>query len=80
MTEITNGIWNTVKNIAGTSSFSLAVIFFIGHILIAMTVVSIMTGASLWEAGAVAVVEPAINSVWFYVLHKFWASNSKKRA
>ncbi len=80
MTEITNGIWNTVKNIAGTSSLSLAIIFFCGHILIAMTVVSIMTGASLWEAGAVAVVEPAINSVWFYVLHKFWASNSKKRA
>ena len=78
MTEITNGIWNTVKNIAGTSSLSLAIIFFCGHILIAMTVVSIMTGASLWEA--VAVVEPAINSVWFYVLHKFWASNSKKRA
>tara|TARA_B100000424_G_scaffold115850_1_gene87353 strand:- start:231 stop:473 length:243 start_codon:yes stop_codon:yes gene_type:complete len=80
MTEITNGIWNTVKNIAGTSSLSLAVIFFIGHILIAMTVVSVMTGASLWEAGAVAVVEPAINSVWFYVLHKLWASNTKKRA
>ena len=80
MTEITNGIWNTVKNIAGTSSLSLAIIFFCGHIIIAMTVVSIMTGASLWEAGAVAVVEPAINSVWFYVLHKFWASNSKKRA
>ena len=80
MTEITNGLWNTVKNIAGTSSLSLAIIFFCGHILIAMTVVSIMTGASLWEAGAVAVVEPAINSVWFYVLHKFWASNSKKRA
>ena len=80
MTEITNGIWNTVKNIAGTSSLSLAIIFFCGHILIAMTVVSIMTGASFWEAGAGAVVEPAINSVWFYVLHKFWASNSKKRA
>ena len=80
MTEITNGIWYTVKNIAGTSSLSLAIIFFCGHILIAMTVDSIMTGASLWEAGAVAVVEPAINSVWFYVLHKFWASNSKKRA
>jgi len=80
MTELTNGIWNTVKNVAGTSSISLAVIFFIGHIIIAMTVVSIMTGASLWEAGAVAIVEPAINSVWFYVLHKMWASHIKKSA
>ena len=79
MTEFTNGIWNTLKNVAGKSSLTLAVIFFIGHIIIAMTVVSIMTGASLWEAGAVAIVEPAINSVWFYVLHKFWASNIVKK-
>ena len=74
MTEFTSGIWNTFRNIAGTSSVALALIFFCGHVLIAMTVVSIMTGASLWEAGAVALVEPAVNSVWFYVLHKIWAS------
>ena len=80
MTELTNGIWNTLKNVAGTSSITLAVIFFCGHILIAMTVVSVMTGASLWEAGAVAIVEPAINSVWFYVLHKLWAGHIKKTA
>ena len=78
MTEFTTGIWNTFRNIAGTSSIALAMIFFVGHICIAMTVVSIMTGASLWEAGAVAIVEPAINSVWFYVLHKFWFANTKK--
>jgi uncharacterized membrane protein len=37
-----------------------------------MTVVSVMTGASLWEAGAVAMIEPSINGVWFYVLHKIY--------
>ena len=78
MTEFTTGIWNTFRNIAGTSSVALALIFFCGHVLIAMTVVSVMTGASLWEAGAVAIVEPAVNSVWFYVLHKIWASTRKK--
>lgn len=78
MTEFTTGIWNTFRNIAGTSSVALALIFFCGHVLIAMTVVSIMTGASLWEAGAVAIVEPAVNSVWFYVLHKFWTSTINK--
>ena len=72
MTELANGMYNTVKKLAGTSSLTLAIIFFIGHIIIAMTVVSLMTGASIWEAGAVALVEPAINSVWFYVLHKIW--------
>ena len=61
-----------LKNFLKTSSLALSLIFFIGHVLIAMTVVSIITGASIWEAGAVALIEPAINSVWFYLLHSFW--------
>ena len=71
MTEITKGIVNAVKD-KMDESLLLAIIFFIGHIIIAMTVVSIITGASIWEAGAVALIEPAVNSVWFYVLHKLW--------
>ena len=71
MSEFTIGIFNTIKD-KMDESLLLAIIFFIGHILIAMTVVSLITGASIWEAGAVAIVEPAINSVWFYVLHKLW--------
>ena len=43
-----------------------------GHKCIAMTVVSLLTGASLWEAGLVALIEPSINGVWFYVLHSTW--------
>ena len=27
---------------------------------------------SLFEAGLVALIEPAINGVWFYILHKLW--------
>ena len=76
MTEFAQGIINTVKN-KMDESLALALIFFIGHILIAMTVVSIITGASIWEAGIVALVEPAVNSVWFYVLHKLWKKFSK---
>ena len=71
MTELTKGIVNAVKD-KMDESLALAIIFFIGHIIIAMAVVSIITGASIWEAGAVALVEPAVNSVWFYVLHKLW--------
>ena len=74
MTEFSKGIIEAFKHVVGYSSLSLAIVFFIGHMLIAMTVVSAITGASIWEAGAVAVVEPAINSVWFYVLHKFYNS------
>ena len=72
MTEFSHGIIETIKNVIGYSSITLAFIFFIGHVFIAMTVVSVMTGASLWEAGAVALIEPSINGIWFYILHSAW--------
>jgi len=71
MSEFNKGIFNTIKE-SMDEGLLLAIIFFIGHIIIAMTVVSIITGASIWESGAVAIIEPAINSVWFYILHKIW--------
>ena len=66
MTEFTHGIINVIRT-KMDDSILLAIIFFVGHVLIAMAVVSAITGASIWEAGAVALVEPAINSVWFYI-------------
>ena len=66
MTEITKGIFNAFKD-RMDESLLLAIIFFVGHIIIAMVVVSAITGASIWEAGLVALVEPAVNSVWFFV-------------
>ena len=52
----------------------LALIYTIGHICIAMTVVGITTGATLWESGFVAIVEPAINGIWFYILYQVWGN------
>jgi uncharacterized membrane protein len=72
MSEFTQGMLNTLKSLIGSSSLGLSIIFFIGHVIIAMAVVSLITGASIWEAGAVALIEPAVNSVWFYVLHKIY--------
>ena len=72
MTEFTQGIQGALKKLISGSSITLALIYTIGHICIAMTVVSVLTGASLWEAGAVALIEPSINGVWFYVLHSLW--------
>jgi uncharacterized membrane protein len=59
-----------IRKLISGSSVGLALIYTLGHVVIAMTIVSVMTGASLWEAGAVALIEPSINGVWFYVLHK----------
>tara|TARA_R100000030_G_C3155860_1_gene99414 strand:+ start:217 stop:456 length:240 start_codon:yes stop_codon:yes gene_type:complete len=71
--EFNEGIYKTLKDIIVKSdSLALALIYTCGHIVIAMTVVKLMTNASLWEAGSVALIEPAINGVWFYVLHKLW--------
>ena len=72
MTEFTHGIQGALKKLVAGSSVGRAVIYTLGHIVIAMTVVSLMTGASLWEAGAVALIEPSINGVWFYILHSTW--------
>ena len=72
MSEFNQGIFNAIKTLLKGNSFVLALIYTLGHILIAMTVVSIMTGANLWEAGAVALIEPTINGIWFYVLHTLW--------
>jgi uncharacterized membrane protein len=71
-TEFQIGIFELLKRLLKGNSVVLAVIYTLGHVVIAMTVVSMMTGASLWEAGAVALVEPSINGVWFYVLHSLW--------
>ena len=69
--EFTHGIF---KIIAGTSA-GRALIYTTGHILIAMTVVSILTGASLFEAGLVALIEPSVNGIWYYILDKIWTRN-----
>ena len=71
MTEFSQGISNTFKGLMKTS-LGLAIVYTLGHICIAMIVVSIVTGASFWESGIVALVEPAINGVWFYTLHKIY--------
>ena len=74
MTEFTSGIF---KVVASTSA-GRALVYTAGHIIIAMTVVSVLTGASLWEAGLVALVEPTINGFWYYILDKIWSANFKK--
>jgi len=68
MTELTKSIVGVFKE----NSLALALIYTVGHIIIAMNVVYWLTGASLFEAGLVALVEPSINGVWFYILHKLW--------
>ena len=68
-----------MTNLLITSSLFRAIIYTCGHVVIAMTVVSTMTGASLWEAGAVALIEPAINGCWYFILDKTFVYLSSKK-
>ena len=79
MKELRQGIFETVKELVIDSSLARAVIYTIGHIIIAMTCNTLITGAS-WELAAVdALVEPLINGVWYFVLDKFWVSLATSR-
>lgn len=70
--EIKEGIFRLLSKIINENSLTLAIVYTLGHIVIAMNVVYWLTGSTIWEAGVVALVEPCINGVWFYVLHKLW--------
>ena len=61
-----------LKYLVGGSSITLAIIYTIGHMLIAITCVMLITGASLELATIDAIVEPMINGVWFWILHTTW--------
>ena len=70
MAELRDGIFNLLKRLIGGSSLTLAVIYTVGHIVIAMICNNLITGASFELAAVDAIVEPMINGVWFYILHK----------
>ena len=53
-------------------SLTLAVIYAIGHILIAILCASLIFNASLNLAALDAFIEPIINGFWFYLLHQFF--------
>ena len=53
-------------------SVILSLIYTTGHVIIAGFTVYALTGSTIWEAGLVALVEPSINGLWFYTLHRLW--------
>ena len=67
-----------VKWLVGGSSLTLAVVYTLGHMLIAIVCVMVITGASIELATIDAIVEPIINGVWFYVLHETWKRFQKE--
>ena len=77
MQELKQGIFETLRELVTTSSAARAVIYTIGHIIIAMTCNKLITGAALELAVVDALIEPMINGVWFYLLDRMYVSYNK---
>ena len=77
--EITSGIFKAASDIFQNNKGSLlrTVIYTIGHFLIAITVLMLVADVSLMIALTDAIVEPIANSIWYFILDKWWASKSK---
>ena len=75
MTEFRKGIFKTLKDQMVGTSFGRAIIYTIGHIVIAMTCNNLITGAELKLAALDALIEPLINGVWYFLLDKLWTKN-----
>ena len=76
MSEFRSGIYNLLKKL-GTTSIGRAIVYTLGHIVIAMTCNRLITDAEWSLAGVDAIVEPLINGVWFYMLDRLWSRNGK---
>lgn len=74
ITEITDGIFRVIKQIVQMGSLMRTIIYTIGHILIAMTSNTMITGADWSLAAADALIEPCINGVWYFLLDYLWSS------
>ena len=70
-------IINTIKT-KMTDSILLTIIYTSGHFIIAILCVILITGASLELATLDAIVEPLVNAVWFYILHRMYSNYKEK--
>lgn len=77
--EFTNGIFKVLKKLSIGNSLLLAIIYTAGHFIIAISTVRLITGANWFDAGLTATIEPILNGIWFYILHKYLAKKITKR-
>ena len=80
MVEVTKGIFEASKEIYSNNRGSIlrTIVYTVGHFAIAITVLMLVADVSFMIALTDAIVEPFANSVWYFILDKWWASKSKK--
>ena len=69
-------IFKFLKNIYNENRGSIlrTIVYTIGHFAIAITVLMLIADVPFMIALTDAIVEPIANSVWYFILDKWWAS------
>ena len=77
--ELTTGIFKAAGQIYTNNRGSIlrTIIYTIGHFAIAITVLMFVADVSFMIALTDAIVESIANSIWYFILDKWWASKSK---
>ena len=79
--ELTNGIFKATETIFKNNKGSIlrTFVYTIGHFAIAITVLMLVSDVSFSIALTDAIVEPIANSIWYFILDKWWASKSTSK-
>ena len=80
MAEINKGLFNAAADIYTNNRGSIlrTIVYTVGHFVIAITVLMLVADVSFAVALTDAIVEPLANSIWYFLLDKFWASKIQK--
>ena len=78
--QLSINIFRYLENIYKENRGSIlrTIVYTIGHFIIAITVLMLVADVSFMIALTDAIVEPLANSIWYFILDKWWASRSKK--
>ena len=81
MTELTQGLYQTGREFLSNNKGSLlrTLVYTIGHFAIAIICLMLIADVPFVIALTDAIVEPIANSVWYFLLDKFWASKVIKK-
>tara|TARA_Y100000591_G_C21491013_1_gene525132 strand:+ start:269 stop:511 length:243 start_codon:yes stop_codon:yes gene_type:complete len=77
--ELTSGIFRAAGQIYSNNKGSIlrTIVYTIGHFIIAISVLMMVADVSFMIALTDAIVEPIANSIWYFILDKWWASKVK---
>ena len=70
---------STLKYYFKLDSLLLTVVYTIGHMVISIAFVKVITKAAFELAITDSFIEPLINGVWFFILHSYWKKYKQSR-